>query len=246
MRVSPRFDIGEDFMIPKTLPKTLALIPDGNRRWARKHRSSIMNGYSSGVKKFIEFSEWCADYGINSVTVWAFSTENFKRSMKEREILFSIYKRAAKDKDIIKRLHANNTRLKIVGNKSLLPKDLKMALHKIEDETKCYKDRIINVMISYGGRDDILHAIKGLAADIKTKSVKINEEVLRRYLISNTIPDVDFIIRTSGEHRLSGFIPWQSVYSELYFSNKLWPDFTKKDLHYALMDYNARQRRFGK
>ncbi|MEM0201234.1 MAG: polyprenyl diphosphate synthase [Candidatus Micrarchaeaceae archaeon] len=232
-------------MVIKNIPKTVAIIPDGNRRWAKAHTLSIMNGYDLGVKKFIEFSEWCVSYGINNIAVWAFSTENFSRDSKEVKTLFSIYKKVANDKKILSRLHKNKTSLKIIGNKSLLPKDLLNQLRKVEKETSIYKDRVINMLIAYGGKDDIIHAVKAITKKAKNIA-NINEKLIYKYLLSNTVPDIDLIIRTSGEERLSGFMPWQTSYSELYFSDKLWPDFTKNDLYNALLEYNKRQRRFGK
>ncbi len=227
-------------------PEVLALIPDGNRRWARSHSLSFLSGYRLGVEKFIDFADWCAGYGVRNISVWAFSTENFNRPSPERDALFNIYRRVAKDRNIIAKLHKNETRFSIVGDRSLLPKDLVDALHGIEVETKGYKDKVINMLIAYGGRDDILHAAKMLVDDaIKAKVNTVTESLFRRYLVSSSIPDVDLVIRTSGEERTSGFMPWQSGYSELYFSKKLWPDFTKKDLESALVSYSERQRRFG-
>jgi undecaprenyl diphosphate synthase len=232
-------------MAARNVPKSIALIPDGNRRWARAHAFSMFQGYSLGVKKFIEFSEWCKEYGINSIAVWAFSTENFSRDSREVKTLFSIYTRMAKDKSILKRLHKNRTRLRILGNKKMLPKDLLSALQKIERETRVYKDRVINMLLGYGGKDDILHAVRMLSkAPVEAK--QINEAFFRKFLITNAMPEIDLVIRTSGEQRLSGLLPWQTSYSELYFTKKLWPDFTKKDLDAALLDYNERQRRFGR
>ena len=152
----------------KNIPKTVAIIPDGNRRWANSHSLSILNGYDLGVKKFIEFSEWCISYGINNIIVWAFSTENFSRSSKEVNTLFSIYKKVANDKKILSRLHKNKTSLRIIGNRSLIPKDLLEPLKKVEKETSKYKDRVINMLIAYGGKDDILHAVKNIK--LKTKN----------------------------------------------------------------------------
>ncbi len=234
-----------DFMTIKNLPKTVALIPDGNRRWAKANVLSVAKGYDLGVKKFIEFSEWCKSYGIDSIAVWAFSTENFSRDKTEVKELFKIYKRAANDKEILARLQKNQTRLKVVGNTKLLPPDLLAALKKVENKTKHYKGRVINMLIGYGGKDDILNAVKKMVGTVKNPSV-ITDALFRKYLISGAMPEIDLIIRTSGEHRLSGFMPWQTSYSELYFSKKLWPDFTKQDLHTALLDYNKRHRRFGK
>ncbi len=224
------------------LPRTLAVIPDGNRRWAELHKLSILRGYGKGVTKFIEFSEWCMEYGINSITVWAFSTENLLRNKREVNTLFGIYKKVANDKSILKRLHKNRTRLNIIGNKSLIPQDLNAALQKIETETSAYSERQINMLIGYGGKDDILHAAKSVAM----RPSEINEDTIGAGLISSRVHNIDFVIRTSGEKRLSGFLPWQTCYSELYFSDKLWPDFTKFDLHSALLEYASRDRRFGR
>ncbi len=232
-------------MAIKNVPRTIALIPDGNRRWARSHALSIFNGYSLGVKKFIDFTEWCKDYGIGSISVWAFSTENFSRNSREVKTLFNIYKRMATDKEILARLHKNKTRLRVIGNRDMLPKDLLAALRNIENETKSYTDRAINMLLGYGGKDDILHAAKSLVNAARRASM-VNEETFRKYLLTSALPEIDLIIRTSGEKRLSGLLPWQTGYSELYFSKKLWPDFTRKDLHSALLDYNNRQRRFGR
>jgi undecaprenyl diphosphate synthase len=231
----------------KNVPKSLAIIPDGNRRWALSHRFSVANGYSIGVRKFIDFAEWCKDYGIKNITVWAFSTENFNRPFLEKKALFGIYLKAAKDKSIINRLHENRTKLNIVGNLSLLPGKLRKALRDVSDQTAHYRDRELNMLIAYGGRDDIMHAAKTMAAHAaETNSYSISESAFKNSLFSCAIPDLDLIIRTSGEERLSGLMPWQSVYSELYFSKKLWPDFTKRDLSLALSEYSYRHRRFGR
>ncbi len=229
-----------------SVPHTLALIPDGNRRWARRHRLSVLNGYSLGVKKFIDFSEWCMDYGIDSITVWALSSDNLKRPSKEVKALFNVYMRLAKDKEILARLHKTKTRLKLIYNPKFVPRELLRALQKMEFETRIYSDRVINMLLGYGGKDDLLHAVAQYAKYRERNRGVPEEELFERYLMSQNIPNLDFIIRTSGEQRLSGFMPWQSSYSELYFSKKLWPDFTRRDLKLALTDYSARQRRFGK
>lgn len=226
-------------------PRTLALIPDGNRRWAKGHKLMLLDGYNTGVNKFISFSEWCIEYGINNVAVWAFSTENFSRDSHEKKALFRIYKKFAEDSSVLERLRKNKTSIKVIGNTGQLPVDLRKALSKLEDNTKMYKEHVINILIGYGGKNDILHAVKNMLINVKNKAM-INEKMFERYLISSALPAVDLVIRTSGEYRLSGFMPWQTEYSELYFSKKLWPDFTKKDLHKALLDYSKRQRRFGK
>lgn len=233
-------------MYIESAPEVLALIPDGNRRWARGHSLSFLSGYRLGVEKFIDFADWCAGYGVKNISVWAFSTENFSRPSPERNALFDIYRKVAKDRNIISKLHSNETRFNVVGNKALLPKDLASALHGVELETGNYKDKVINMLIAYGGKDDMLHATKMLVNDAIHKGIgKVTEAMFRAYMISSSVPDIDLVIRTSGEERLSGFMPWQSCYSELYFSKKLWPDFTKRDLEKALVSYSNRQRRFG-
>jgi undecaprenyl diphosphate synthase len=227
-------------------PKSLALIPDGNRRWAMKNKLSFLNGYELGVKKFIDFSEWCSSYKINEISVWAFSTDNIKRPKNEVNALFNIYRKTAKDKNIISRLHDNETRFKIIGNEELLPKDLVSKLHNIEKDTEDYSKRTINMLIGYGGNEDLLYAAKKVAEKtLESGKVIINDFIFRNALISSSVSDIDLVIRTSGEERLSGFMPWQTRYAELYFSKKLWPDFSKDDLKEVLENYNQRQRRFG-
>jgi undecaprenyl diphosphate synthase len=229
------------------LPRALALIPDGNRRWAKRNRLSFLTGYEMGVKKFIDFSEWCNDYGINNISVWAFSTENLNRPRSEVNALFNIYRKTAKDRGIIERLHENRSRFSIVGDIRLIPKDLAASLHKIEKETSVYKEKVINMLIGYGGKADILYAARKISEySIETGRAVTDESAFRKYLLSTSIPDIDYVIRTSGEQRLSGFMPWQASYSELYFSDKLWPEFARGDLDKALVEYNRRNRRFGK
>ena len=228
-------------------PKVLALIPDGNRRWAKGNSLSFFSGYDRGVRKFVDFAGWCKDYGVSQIVVWAFSTENFKRPKREQAVLFNLYKKAANDKKLFEDLKKNETRFRIIGNINLLPKDVASALKKLESKTAGFGKSVINIMIAYGGKDDILQAATALVRDAVNKKIdKVTEAVFRSYMVSNSVPDIDMIIRTSGEERLSGFMPLQSGYSELYFSDKLWPDFTRKDLDKAMKEYGRRQRRFGK
>ncbi|MGC8675941.1 MAG: polyprenyl diphosphate synthase [Candidatus Micrarchaeia archaeon] len=228
------------------IPYVIGLIPDGNRRWARKHKLGFAQAYSLGVQKFIDFAEWCKSYGVKNIVVWAFSTENFKRTLMERQTLFSLYQQVFSDRNTVNRLHKNRTRLELIGNIEHLPKTLQNTMKQVEEETRHYKDRVINLLIAYGGRDDILHAAKAMAAKYGADARRINQNALRQFLLSSKVPDIDLVIRTSGEERLSGFMPWQVAYSELYFSSKLWPDFTKQDLSNAIAEYARRQRRFGK
>jgi tritrans,polycis-undecaprenyl-diphosphate synthase [geranylgeranyl-diphosphate specific] len=230
------------------IPKHLALIPDGNRRWSSSHRLEVFNGYQKGVKKFIDFSVWAKGFGVKTLTVWALSTENIKnRSKAEIGVLYKLYVNAAKDPEILQTLKENKASIKIIGNSSLLPKKVKDALQSLERKTMMYKDFTINLLIGYGGRDDILYAFKKVYNyALQGKISNINEDLINESMRTASLPDVDFIIRTSGEMRLSGFLPWQSDYSELYFARKYWPDFSKKDLEKALKVFSERQRRFGK
>ena len=228
-----------------SIPNSLALIPDGNRRWAKVNKLSVMEGYNLGVQKFLDFSEWCKSYGIKNITVWALSSDNVKRSPNEVKALFNIYRRVCKDRKMIDRLMNKGIRLNIISNRKLLPKDLSDALDALEKKTRNNKGGVINMLIGYGGKDDLIYAAKKAAGLVK-KGFDIDADAFTKCLLSNQVPEIDFIIRTSGEKRLSGFMPWQTSYSELYFSSKLWPDFNKQDLHRALLEYDSRDRRFGK
>ncbi len=229
----------------ESVPKSLAIIPDGNRRWARMHKFTVLDGYNLGVKKFVDFGEWCRDYGISNLTVWALSAENLKRPTVELNALFDIYRKVCRDSSILDRLEKGGVKVNIIGNKGLIPDDLYQLLKTVETKTESNSGSVINMLIGYGGRDDIVHAAKRMA-DLAVQGYTVNESTFSDSLMSCQVPNIDFIIRTSGEKRLSGFMPWQTGYSELYFSDKLWPDFTKSDLHEALADYNVRHRRFGK
>ncbi|MDE1856664.1 MAG: di-trans,poly-cis-decaprenylcistransferase [Candidatus Micrarchaeota archaeon] len=230
------------------VPEHLAIIPDGNRRWSRSHSLALLKGYDMGIKKFISVSEWCKKLGVKTVSVWALSTENVKsRTSAELNVLYSLYVRACDDPEIIKTLDRNKSRVNVIGDKRLLPKKVRQAFDRLEARTRHYKEFTINLLVGYGGKDDLLHAAKRLYLDAIHKRIKsINDRIIRSYLRTSVLPDVDLIIRTSGEFRTSGLLPWQSDYSELYFSKKYWPDFGKNDLEAALRTFSKRQRRFGK
>jgi undecaprenyl diphosphate synthase len=219
-------------------PSHIALIPDGNRRWSRSQGLSVLSGYRNGVAKFIAFSVWAKAMGVKTLTVWSLSTENIKnRSRMELSILYGLYRKAAHDPKVIALLVANRARIRFIGNMKLIPSATRSALQELETRTKAYKDLTINILIGYGGRDDLLYAASRGARSEKEFGSGIR---------TASIPDVDLIIRTSGEHRLSGFLPWQTDYSEIYFSKKFWPDFQRRDLKRAIDSYTARERRFGK
>lgn len=227
------------------VPEHLGLIPDGNRRWSKLHSQGIITGYWTGIKKFIEFAKWSKTAGVKTVTVWALSTENLtNRSKAELKVLLGLYIKAAADKKLVKELQKYNVKLKVVGDLSVLPKKLLLSLRSVEKQTKMCTAMTINLLINYGGRDDFIHSMQQIQKS--GKMGKINEETVRENLRTSALPDLDLIVRTSGEMRLSGFMPWQAVYSELYFTDKYWPDFDKRDFDKALSTFSKRQRRFGK
>jgi undecaprenyl diphosphate synthase len=229
-------------------PNHLAIIPDGNRRWSKERKFNLLIGYRLGIKKFIDVSIWAKELGISNISVWALSTENIKNRGKiELNTLYTLYIKASKDPNILKLLKENGARIKIIGNKSILPKRLIEALMLLENKTKYYKDLTINILVGYGGKDDIMHAVKTVVRKkLKGEITKVNYDVIKENLRTAILPDADLIIRTSGEMRTSGFLPWQSTYSEFYFSEKYWPNFEKGDLRKAVETFSKRNRRFGK
>ncbi|MCL4403517.1 MAG: polyprenyl diphosphate synthase [Candidatus Marsarchaeota archaeon] len=232
----------------ENVPRHLALIPDGNRRWSKSKGLKLLRGYSTGIRKFIDFSIWSKEFGIKTLSVWALSTENIRnRSKSELSMFYNLFTKEASDPKILSDLVSNRVRVKVIGDTTMLPAQLKKALRKVEAKTRKFTDLTINLLIGYGGRDDIVHAARMAAMHaVRTGSTSISESDVKANLRTNSIADADLIIRTSGEKRLSGFLPWQSTYSELYFAKKYWPDFSKKDLKLALADYSRRQRRFGR
>lgn len=229
-----------------TVPNHIAIIPDGNRRWIKQNKVKLHMGYSLGIKKSIDISISAKKYGVKILTIWALSTENITNRTKiELNLLYTLYTRTANDEKILQILKQNKACVKIIGNLSSLPISLRNALYLLQNKTKSYKELTINLLIGYGGRDDIKYLIKTIKNKI-AKGYSINLDNIGDYLRTSMIPDVDLIIRTSGEIRLSGFLPWQSNYAELYFIKKNWPDFNEKDLKKAIQTYSQRQRRFGK
>ncbi len=219
----------------------LAIIPDGNRRYAKKHNLSYEEAYRKGIDKVFEVCNWCMEKGIRHLAVWGFSTENWNRSKIERRILFSLFREAIDNVLDDKDLERKKIRIVFAGDISKFPSWLKKRLNCLAEKTKKFSAFKLTICLNYGGRAEILNAINRI---IRQKLKKVNERVLKKMLWVKEEPDL--IIRTSGEQRLSGFLPFQSVYSELYFCRKLWPEFSKKDFEKAIEDFNKRQRRFGK
>lgn len=228
-------------MSDKTL-KHLGIIMDGNRTWAKNQGLPTLQGHKRGYEKMKEVGDWCIEEGIDVLTVYAFSTENWNRSKEEVSYLMKILKNAlTKDVDFFKK---KNIRLKVIGRISGLSKDIQEAIVKAEEATKNGTRGLLNIAINYGGRAEIVDAVKKIV-DQKIKSEDIDEETISNNIYTSGLPNVDLIIRTSGQQRLSGFLLWQSFYSELYFPSVTWPAFSKEDLTEAIDWYTGRERRFG-
>jgi len=233
------------------MPQHIAVILDGNRRWANEHSIPYLNGHRYGAKIAKEFLEWCLDLGIRTVTVYVFSTENFQRSNEEVERILSLIEEEARTLRNDQRLHESRVRVKTIGKIDLLPESLRRILSDVEKETEGYDEHYLNIAIAYGGRAEIVDAARKIAEDVAEKKVSLNEideGRFRDYLYTAYLPNPypDLIIRTSGEERLSGFLLWQSAYSELCFLDVYWPDFRKIDLLRAVRTYQQRKRRYGR
>jgi len=225
------------------IPHHLAIIMDGNRRWARERGLPTLLGHKKGYEKVWEIGEVCLKRGIKILTVYAFSTENWRRSLKEVNYLMSLLKQAV-TKEVVK-LHQKGIKLQILGRREGLPQDLQKAIKKAVSLTRKNKKGILNIALNYGGKAEIIDAVKGIIKD-KISPSRIDEQLFEKYLYTRGLPPVDLLIRTGGEKRLSNFLPWQLAYAELYFTKKYWPDFGIKDLDAALKDFASRERRIGK
>lgn len=217
---------------------------DGNRRWARRRGLPTLEGHRRGFDKVKKIGRWCKNNGVKILTLWAFSTENWERSRKEVEYLMRLFKLALSKKEI-SQLNKDGIKLKVIGQRERFSKDIQNLMKEAEESTKNNKEGLLNLALSYGGRAEILQAIKTIVRK-KIPDSKITEEIVSDNLWTTGQPFPDLIIRTSGEQRTSGFLLWQSAYSELYFSDKCWPDFTEKDLEEIIENYGNRERRFGK
>ncbi|MCX6785481.1 MAG: polyprenyl diphosphate synthase [Candidatus Komeilibacteria bacterium] len=225
----------------KPILRHLGIIMDGNRRWAKKHGLSALFGHKKGYENILKLGDWCLERGIAVLTVFAFSTENWDRSKHEVSYLMNLLK-IGLTKDI-KLMHQKGIKVQIIGRLSQLPKNLQTACSAAMELTKKNTRAILNIALNYGGQAEIIDGINKI---INQKVSKVTEESFQDYLYDPKMPPADLIIRTSGEQRISGFLLWHAAYSEFYFTETLWPDFSEKDLDKALADYAGRQRRFGK
>jgi tritrans,polycis-undecaprenyl-diphosphate synthase [geranylgeranyl-diphosphate specific] len=231
-------------------PEHIAIILDGNRRWASEQSLSPWVGHHFGAGRVEELLDWCIELDVKSITLYAFSTENFQRSVEEVEQIMRIAEERLRKILTDERIHRNRIHVKAIGRMGLLPKNLQQLIYDVEGATKSYDKHFLNVALAYGGRAEIVDAAKKIALEIERGELKpdaIDEQVFENHLYTAYLPkqDPDLIIRTSGEERLSGFLLWQSAYSELFFLDVFWPDFRRIDLLRAVRTYQKRKRRFG-
>lgn len=225
--------------------KCVGVIIDGNRRWAKANGLPQLQGHEAGYKKVKEFVRWAADAGIHTAVVYAFSSENWSRSPEEVSYLMTLFEKLLMSE--VEELKKKGVRISVIGQRERLSPRLQKLIQKVEEETKHLTPNHLFVAISYGGRDEIVDAAQRLFVDMKNgNDVTISKELFAKYLWTHEMPDPDIIIRTGGEMRLSNFLPWQSVYSELFFHKKMWPAFEEQDFKDILAEFYNRQRRFGK
>lgn len=234
-------------LMKENLPKHVAIIMDGNRRWAKKQGKKTLLGHRAGVEAMLKIVEESAHLGLNNLTVYAFSTENWGREKTEVNYLMNLLLEFLKSQ--IDRLDANNIRLNFLGNMDDLPNNIEKKVNDALKRTENNTRMNFNICMSYGSRAEILGAVKKIARDVKDDVISIDdidEQMIKENLFTKDIADPDLMIRTSGEIRLSNFLLYQLAYSEMYFAEVLWPDFTVEEYYKALKEYLRRNRRFGK
>lgn len=225
----------------RVLPTHIAIIMDGNGRWAKKRSLPRTAGHAAGSKNFKDIARYCNKIGLKYLTVYAFSTENWKRPKEEVDNIMKIFKEYLED---AKNFKDENIQVQFIGDRSVLTQELQGLMKEAEDESANATGLHLNIAINYGGRDEIVHAVKNiLNSGIDAKD--ITEQTISDSLYTAGQPDPDFIIRPSGEYRLSNYLIWQSAYAEYWFSDILWPDFKPKNLEKAIYEFNKRNRRFG-
>lgn len=232
-------------IVPQKLPVHIAIIMDGNGRWAKKRGMPRSAGHSIGAQTFKEVSRYCRDRGIKYLTVYAFSTENWKRSQEEVSGIMNVLRAYLKDAVNYKE---DNIKVNFIGDREVLDDDIKALMQDAEEESKDFDAMTLNIAINYGGLPEIANAARICAQKVKDGEMSVDDittESLSDCLYTSGQPDPDLIIRTGGEYRLSNFLTWQSAYSELYFCDVLWPDFSGKDIEKALLEFSNRNRRFG-
>lgn len=238
--------MSEDNTLEK-MPKHVAIIMDGNGRWAKKRGMNRTFGHQSAIKAVREAIEFCNDYNIPYLTLYTFSSENWKRPALEVNVLMNLLINTIKKET--KKLNENGVRVKVIGNTEKLPKNVLTELNKLIENTKDNKKGTLILALSYSSKEEILAATKKIISEVINNQIQINQidaNLFSNYLYTQNIPDVDLLIRTSGERRISNFLLWQIAYAELYFTDILWPDFNKEEFLNAIKFYQSRERRFGK
>ena len=231
----------------ENLPQHIAIIMDGNGRWAKKQGMLRAFGHENGAKSVKVTVETCARLGVKNLTLYAFSTENWNRPKLEIDTLMKLLVSSLRKE--LKSLIDNNIRLNTIGNTDKLPKSIQKELAEVMTRTKDNSRMTLTVALSYGSREELTSAIKQISSKVKNNIISIDaidEAIINEHLYTQNLPDVDLLIRTSGEHRISNFLLWQIAYAELYFTDVLWPDFTEEHLYEAIISYQKRERRFGK
>ncbi len=229
------------------IPNHIAIIMDGNGRWAKQKGKLRIFGHENGAKAVKQVVEGCSELGVKNLTLYAFSTENWNRPKLEVQTLMKLLISSLKKE--IKTLHDNNIKLNAIGNLKALPTKVFSELNDVIEITKNNTKRTLTLALSYGSREELTNAVKQISIKVKNNiisSEKIDESVINEHLYTRNLPDVDLLIRTGGEQRVSNFLLWQIAYTELYFTNVFWPDFTKEHLLEAIINYQNRERRFGK
>ncbi|MDK2773041.1 MAG: isoprenyl transferase [Flavobacterium sp.] len=229
------------------LPKHLAIIMDGNGRWAKQKGFLRTIGHESGTKSVKTTVETCAKLGIENLTLYAFSTENWNRPKLEVDTLMKLLISSLKKE--LKTLNKNNIRLNAIGNLTNLPVKVQAELQEVIQKTSENTRMTLTLALSYGAREELVQAVKKISDKVKNNIIStdtIDETIINQHLYTHDLPDVDLVIRTSGEHRISNFLLWQIAYAEFYFTEVLWPDFNEANLYEAIISYQNRERRFGK
>ena len=243
--------VQQENLLPKInkqqLPKHIAIIMDGNGRWAKQQGMMRAFGHENGTKSVKTTVENCAKLGIENLTLYAFSTENWNRPKLEVNTLMKLLISSLKKE--LETLVINNIKLNTIGNLEKLPKSAQKELLEVIEKTKNNTRMTLTLALSYGSREEIINAVKNIATKVKNNIISIDsidESILNKHLYTHNLPDVDLVIRTSGEHRISNFLLWQIAYAEFYFIDVLWPDFSEEHLYEAIISYQKRERRFGK
>ena len=230
---------------PRVVPKHIGIIMDGNGRWAKRRMLPRTAGHAAGSENFKTIARYCNKIGVKYLTVYAFSTENWKRPKSEVDAIMDLLRKYLKDSTNFK---AENIKLRFIGKLDELPSDIIELMKQAEFDSKDATGLVVNMAVNYGGREEIIHAVKELCREVKEENLNpddITEDDISKRIYTSQQDEPDFIIRPSGEYRLSNFLVWQSAYAEFWYSDVLWPDFSTKDLDRAINDFNKRDRRFG-